>query len=246
MDDGSQRLEEVVLPQATRKICFRAFFFPVFELHCLMSAHQWADAMNFLFFRWGLLLAMLSLGIVCLCAQVRPISPSAPSPRPPESGPPATPPASGSIERLDADNGFNGVVLGLATDKVTQLEKLFEFQGGTTYARKGDPKQVGELKVDSISYEFFQERLAAIHVWITPEDQPDPQSTIRVLERLYGPGTKLPRANMTGWMGKAVLLTLKSLDDGSQQLTFAHKEIHQKMEDSRRRGDYLPDPEGRP
>jgi len=138
---------------------------------------------------------------------------------------------------LERENGFRGVVLGAKLKSIPDLELQYEYQCGATYAKKKENFSIGTAKLDSITYEFYRDRLAEISLWAPSGIHA--LSLLSELKKVYGEPVTLSNGVMVWEAAKSYLLYRK-LEDGTANAVFLYKELKAELARARKRGDYLP------
>lgn len=109
----------------------------------------------------------------------------------------------GSLEDLEAKNGFRDLKLGASFDAVG-FSKLSTDKDTTAYTRASDKLEIGSSSLDMIMYAEYDGKL--ISVSLVAEGKSNCDEIEAVLRAAYGDGAKRPVSNERTWMTKSVML----------------------------------------
>lgn len=105
----------------------------------------------------------------------------------------------GSIEDLDAKNGFRGIRLGCTVAELGEVTSLGQKDGLDLYSSPPGQFSVGHISLKPIIYAVYKDQLMSIEV--VPARLEDKDALIQVMTEAYGPPT------FSGtWIGKVVEL----------------------------------------
>lgn len=113
----------------------------------------------------------------------------------------------GSVDVLDAEDGFRGARFGTPIESFQDLELISSRGAGGTrlYVRASEELRLGGAVLDGVTYGFYQGDLYFVALFTSGARNAD--AALAQLERVYGPGRKLDGATREYvWKGKRVSL----------------------------------------
>jgi hypothetical protein len=119
----------------------------------------------------------------------------------------ASPVLAGDLEALDTDNGFAGATLGEPLEAFEGLELISErgARGTSLYAASGATPELGEARLDDVTYGFYRGRLFFLALFTS--GRRNGEAALAALEKHYGPGSPVRGdAAEYVWQGRRVTL----------------------------------------
>ncbi|MBW2267367.1 MAG: hypothetical protein JRH16_02230 [Deltaproteobacteria bacterium] len=113
----------------------------------------------------------------------------------------------GDVKALDTENGFRNVRFGTTLDALDGLQLLTESGAAGTqlYIRPDESLELGDARLDGVTYAFFRERLYFVTIFTS--GQRNTQAVLARFRQSYGPGAAVAgNAVEFVWQGSRVLL----------------------------------------
>jgi len=122
-----------------------------------------------------------------------------------------TPALAGSIDALDAEDGFRDSQFGARVESFEGLELLSASgaRGMEVYVRPADVLELGDATLDGVTYGFYRGELYFVALFASGSR--NARAALAQLEKVYGSGTKVNEdASEYVWRGRKVMLHFRA------------------------------------
>jgi hypothetical protein len=121
------------------------------------------------------------------------------------------PALAGSTDTLDAEDGFRGARFGARAESIAGMELISKSgaRGMEVYVRPSDVLELGDAKLDGVTYGFYQDELYFVAVFTSGGR--NSRAALEQLQKIYGPGTRVgDQADEYVWRGRKVILHFRA------------------------------------